>query len=76
MFTKQEIIAGMCLTLRHDYGTLPEGEQVFIRKEMEQLYEHNIIPLLKDLYDDARCACPHCMATVAKNIKRAMVDTA
>lgn len=72
MFSKQNIIEGMCLTYRHDYGMLPIQTQMPIKTIMTQLYEHNIIPLLQDLYDDISCDCEQCRAVVPKTILKAI----
>jgi hypothetical protein len=72
MLSKNQIINGMCLTYRHDYGMLPAEQQQEIKNQMEQLYTHNFYPVLEDIHDDACCACPQCMAVVAINIKSAM----
>jgi len=75
MFSKQKIIEGMCLTYRHDYGMLLIQAQIPIKNIMTQLYEHNIIPLLKDLYDDISCSCEQCRAVVPKTILKAIGDS-
>lgn len=72
MYTKDEIINGMCLTYRHDFGTMTNDEQDGVRLMMEKLYRHHFYPVLEDLHDDACCACEQCMEVVAKNLKLAM----
>jgi hypothetical protein len=61
MRTKEEIINSMCLTYRHDYGlrkaetdptwhagmTEQDAKLLYIR--MEQIYNNNIEPLLKEM---------------------------
>jgi len=73
MKTKEEIIHSMCLTYRHDYGlrkepgepswtsgmTAEDAEMLY--KTMEQIYNNNIEPLLKDakcLYDGSAVVIP------------------
>ena len=67
MKTKEQIITDMCYTFRHDYGlrkqsdpggyTFPfeagmtEEEAIMLYKQMEQIYNNDIEPLLK-YYDD------------------------
>lgn len=46
MYSKDEIIKGMCVTYRHDYGLLPEDEQEAILIQMNQLFEHDFKPVL------------------------------
>lgn len=72
MYTKEEIINGMCTTYRHDYPFISESDRRGIRAMMEQLFEHNFKPVLEDVYDDARCACPQCMHVVADTIGKAL----
>lgn len=63
MKSKEEIIASMCYTYRHDYGLnkLPEDpswtagmtqkEREGLYRTMEQIYTNNIEPMLKELQD-------------------------
>lgn len=74
-FSRESIIEGMCLTYRHDFGLLDDAEKGFLRGYMGQIYNHNIVPLLKDLRDDLSCGrtgCEHCMIAVEKTIKEAI----
>ena len=62
MKTKEEIIHDMCLTYRHDYGLrkldtdppwtagMTEQDAKMLYKTMEQIYNHNIAPII-DYYD-------------------------
>lgn len=62
--TKEEIITGMCYTWRHDYGLskgpdetffglidsgMTESERQTLYKQMEQLYNHHIQPLVDEI---------------------------
>jgi hypothetical protein len=38
----EDMILGMCYTLRHDFGLLDENQQINIKIQMNQLFEHNI----------------------------------
>jgi hypothetical protein len=61
--TKEEIINNMCLTYRHDYGLrknendppwtsgMTEQDAIMLYRTMEQIYNHNIEPLLKEFND-------------------------
>lgn len=60
---KKEIITDMCMTYRHDYGLdkspndpswvagMTPLEREGLYKTMEQIYDNNIAPLLKDMQD-------------------------
>lgn len=57
--TKEEVIHNMCMTYRHDYGLdkdpndppwvsgMTKDERQGLYKTMEQIYNHNIAPLLE-----------------------------
>ena len=62
--TKEEIITSMCYTWRHDYGLDKEPDSSFLGlitsgmtelerqslyKQMEQLYNHHIQPLVDEI---------------------------
>ena len=62
--TKEQIITGMCYTWRHDYGLekhpddtfaglitagMTELERQSLYKQMEQLYNHHIQPLVDEI---------------------------
>ena len=61
--TKEEIIYNMCMTYRHDYGLrkaendppwtagMTEQDAIMLYKTMEQIYNHNIEPLLQEFND-------------------------
>ena len=72
MFKKEQIIDGMCMTYRHDFGLLGESEKHGIRCLMVQIFEHNFLPVLKDIHDDADCGCKQCMHVVVQTTKDAM----
>lgn len=40
------LIDSMCLTWRHDFGLLPEAEKAGLRAQFQQIYQHDILPLL------------------------------
>jgi hypothetical protein len=44
-----KIVLGMCLTSRHDFGLMSEADAQFLYKEMYQLYEHNVKPVIEKL---------------------------
>lgn len=44
-----KIVLGMCLTSRHDFGLMSETDAQFLYKEMYQLYEHNVKPVIEKL---------------------------
>lgn len=46
MKTKDEIIGGMCLTYRHDYGLLNKDEQASIWVTMKQIFDNDIAPYM------------------------------
>lgn len=60
---KEEIIYNMCMTYRHDYGLrklpndpswtagMTEEDARMLYKTMEQIYNNNIEPLLKEFND-------------------------
>lgn len=60
---KEQIIHDMCMTYRHDYGLrkdendppwtsgMTESDAKMLYKTMEQIYNHNIEPLLKEFND-------------------------
>jgi hypothetical protein len=60
---KEEIIYNMCMTYRHDYGLrkdpneppwtagMTEQDAIMLYKTMEQIYNNNIEPLLKEFND-------------------------
>ena len=60
---KEQIIYDMCMTYRHDYGLrklpgeppwtagMTEEDAIMLYKTMEQIYNHNIEPLLKEFND-------------------------
>jgi hypothetical protein len=49
---ENSIILGMCYTSRHDFGLLSEDQQKNIYREMNQLYFHNVKPVIKSLHDE------------------------
>jgi len=61
MKTKEEIINSMCLSYRHDYGLrkdkyepawtsgMTEEDAKMLYKTMEQIYNNDIEPLLKEM---------------------------
>ena len=61
--TKEEIIYNMCMTYRHDYGLrkeqgdpswtagMTEQDAIMLYKTMEQIYNNDIEPLLKEFND-------------------------
>lgn len=61
--TKEETIYNMCMTYRHDYGLrklpgdptwtagMTEEDAKMLYKVMEQIYNHNIEPLLNEFND-------------------------
>ena len=63
MKTKEEIIHDMCMTYRHDFGLrknpndppwisgMTENDAKMLYKTMEQIYNNNIEPMLKELCD-------------------------
>ena len=63
MKTKTETIHDMCMTYRHDYGLrkgpdepnwtagMTEQDAKMLYKTMEQIYNNNIEPLLKEFND-------------------------
>jgi hypothetical protein len=63
MKQKTEIIHDMCFSYRHDYGLrkesgdpnwtagMTEEDAIMLYKTMEQIYNHNIEPLLQELDD-------------------------
>ncbi len=63
MAEKEEIIQEMCLSYRHDYDLrkettdpnwtagMTEEDAKMLYKTMEQIYNHNIEPLLKEFND-------------------------
>jgi len=63
MKNKEEIIHDMCMTYRHDYGLrktdteppwtsgMTEQDAKMLYKVMEQIYNNNIEPMLKELKD-------------------------
>lgn len=63
MRDKQKIIYDMCMTYRHDYGLrkehgdpswtagMTEQDSIMLYKTMEQIYDNNIEPLLKEFED-------------------------
>ena len=67
MKTREEIITSMCYTWRHDYGLLKEAdpgdymssitagmtreEQQSLWRQMAQIFDNDIAPLLKDAQD-------------------------
>lgn len=60
---KAEIVNNMCMTYRHDYGLnknendppwvsgMTPSERAGLYKTMEQIFDNNIAPLLKDAQD-------------------------
>lgn len=60
MRNKHEIINDMCITYRHDFGLrkkigdpswtagMTEEDSIMLYKTMEQIYNHNIEPLLNE----------------------------
>lgn len=64
MKSKEEIINSMCLTYRHDYGLrklpndpswtagMTEEDAKKLYKIMEQIYNNDIEPLLKQRFND------------------------
>jgi hypothetical protein len=60
---KEQIIYDMCVSYRHDYGLrkepnepswtagMTEEDAKMLYKTMEQIYNHNIEPLLKEFND-------------------------
>jgi hypothetical protein len=60
MKSKEEIICDMCMSYRHDYGLrkepnepswtagMTEEDAKMLYKTMEQIYNHNIEPLLNE----------------------------
>jgi hypothetical protein len=63
MKNKEEIIHNMCMTYRHDYGLrksdndppwlagMTENDAKMLYKTMEQIYNNDIEPFLKELHD-------------------------
>lgn len=64
MDNKHRIITDMCLTMRHDYGLdrgenvesfvfpmsgMTDSERSALYRQMEQLYDHHIQPLVDEL---------------------------
>ncbi|WP_460044150.1 hypothetical protein [Pseudomonas sp. S2_H01] len=58
--TKDKIINGMCQTWRHDFGLekrthafgtsgMTDDEREFLTREMAQLYEHHVAPVIAEL---------------------------
>lgn len=47
--TYNNMIHGMCLTHLHDFLSLPVERQENVRTQMQQLYEHNIKPVIDSL---------------------------
>lgn len=66
MKTKHEIVTSMCYTYRHDYGLelepnqlmfgggMTKGEREALYRSMEQIFHHNILPLLQELGADIK----------------------
>lgn len=86
MKTKKEIIHDMCMTYRHDYGLrksdndpswisgMTENEAKMLYKTMEQIYNNNIEPLLKefqDLKEGKSCQVPQSVEHAAMMLKLA-----
>lgn len=42
----ERLISGMCMTWRHDYGLLEGSERDGLRRSMQQIYQHDIIPFV------------------------------
>lgn len=61
--SKEEIIHDMCMTYRHDYGLrklpsdpswtsgMTQEDATMLYKTMEQIYNHNVEPILKEFND-------------------------
>ena len=72
MFTKDEIINGMCQTHHPFFDALSRDDQDVIKSDMEQIYLQNFEPVLLDVFDDARCGCEQCVPTVIETLGRAL----
>jgi predicted ATPase len=63
MYSKEEIIHDMCMTYRHDYrlrkkptdppwtSGMTEEDAKNLYKVMEQIFNNNIEPMIRELYD-------------------------
>lgn len=45
-YDRKKIVTGMCFTWRHDYGLMEAREKETLYACMDQVFEHDIKPLL------------------------------